>query len=366
MGRELYRDLDAVTASSVGPSGRAVAVAGGVPRQRALGLRQRLPARHLDRGELRRGRARERPRPGAGGAPPRRMCFLPAERARSSTPGPPRACAERQPRLHGRQPLRARGAHLRPRRAPVPAPAGSTRCARCSSPTRPACPWGSPAARSRAWWRSPRTRPRSAARACATRRWSSGRRPAPTRSSGRRGATSSTRVGDLWATLRTGDAPAPRQRARYRLRLAAACASCVEAVDLPYQVAGGTALYAPHPLDRAPARHPHPRPARRVLAQDLRDRRQPAARAGAGPAESPGTGCAAQPAGGHDVGAAPNRHPATARAAGRPSAPGGPVRVPARRRQSSLHRARSRPAAGRLRGPKCRPRGQSRRSEKAR
>jgi alkylation response protein AidB-like acyl-CoA dehydrogenase len=68
--------------------------------------------------------------------------------------------------------------------------------------------------------------------------------------SGARGLVFDT-VGDLWATLRAGDTLSLQQRARYRLCLAASCASCVEAVDLMYQVAGGTALYAPHPLDRA-------------------------------------------------------------------------------------------------------------------
>jgi alkylation response protein AidB-like acyl-CoA dehydrogenase len=57
-------------------------------------------------------------------------------------------------------------------------------------------------------------------------------------------------VGDIWETLVSGDEPSPRQRARFRLALAASSQLCVEAVDLMYQAAGGTSIYAPHPLDR--------------------------------------------------------------------------------------------------------------------
>ena len=41
-----------------------------------------------------------------------------------------------------------------------------------------------------------------------------------------------------------------RQRARFRLALAGASELCVQAVDLMYQAAGGTSVYATHPLDR--------------------------------------------------------------------------------------------------------------------
>jgi len=58
-------------------------------------------------------------------------------------------------------------------------------------------------------------------------------------------------VGDLWATLQSGGQPSAVQRARCRLGIAQAASACVEAVDLMYQAAGATALYAPHPLDRA-------------------------------------------------------------------------------------------------------------------
>ena len=125
-------------------------------------------------------------------------------------------------------------------------------------------------------------------------------------------------VGDLWATLRTGDAPAPRQRARYRLCLAAACASCVEAVDLLYQVAGGTALYAPHPLDRALrdihtlGQHAVFSPKTFETAGSLLLGLEPDPRSLQAPGVLP------QPAGGHDVGAAPEpppRHSASSWAA---------------------------------------------------
>jgi alkylation response protein AidB-like acyl-CoA dehydrogenase len=47
-----------------------------------------------------------------------------------------------------------------------------------------------------------------------------------------------------------GDTPTLRQRARYRLALAGAAQLCVEAVDLMYQAAGGSSVYATNPLDR--------------------------------------------------------------------------------------------------------------------
>jgi len=57
-------------------------------------------------------------------------------------------------------------------------------------------------------------------------------------------------LGDVWDTLVRGDDLTPQQRARFRLSLAVACQMCVEAVDLMYRVAGGSSLYATHPLDR--------------------------------------------------------------------------------------------------------------------
>lgn len=57
-------------------------------------------------------------------------------------------------------------------------------------------------------------------------------------------------LGDVWETLVKGDTPSLRQRARYRLTLAGASQLCVEAVDLMYQAAGGSSVYATNPLDR--------------------------------------------------------------------------------------------------------------------
>jgi alkylation response protein AidB-like acyl-CoA dehydrogenase len=57
-------------------------------------------------------------------------------------------------------------------------------------------------------------------------------------------------LGDFWETLVKGDTPSLRQRAHFRLTLAGASQLCVEAVDLMYQAAGGSSVYATNPLDR--------------------------------------------------------------------------------------------------------------------
>jgi indole-3-acetate monooxygenase len=57
-------------------------------------------------------------------------------------------------------------------------------------------------------------------------------------------------VGDFWHALTKGDTPSLPQRARFRLALAGASQLCVEAVDLMYQAAGGSSVYATNPLDR--------------------------------------------------------------------------------------------------------------------
>jgi alkylation response protein AidB-like acyl-CoA dehydrogenase len=57
-------------------------------------------------------------------------------------------------------------------------------------------------------------------------------------------------VGDLWEALLRGETPSARQRARFRLALAGASELCVEAVDLMYQAAGGSSVYATSELDR--------------------------------------------------------------------------------------------------------------------
>ena len=57
-------------------------------------------------------------------------------------------------------------------------------------------------------------------------------------------------VGDVWSTLQAGGELSVGQRARYRLCVAACGQMCVEVVDLMYQVGGGASLYAENPLDR--------------------------------------------------------------------------------------------------------------------
>ncbi|HEX2172952.1 MAG TPA: acyl-CoA dehydrogenase family protein [Dehalococcoidia bacterium] len=55
---------------------------------------------------------------------------------------------------------------------------------------------------------------------------------------------------DVWNSLVAGRELTAAQRARYRLSMTHAFVACTEAVDLMYHTAGGTALYATHPLDR--------------------------------------------------------------------------------------------------------------------
>jgi alkylation response protein AidB-like acyl-CoA dehydrogenase len=57
-------------------------------------------------------------------------------------------------------------------------------------------------------------------------------------------------LGEFWETLLKGETPSLQQRARFRLSLAGAAQMCVEAVDLMYQAAGGSSVYATNPLDR--------------------------------------------------------------------------------------------------------------------
>ena len=57
-------------------------------------------------------------------------------------------------------------------------------------------------------------------------------------------------MGDLWETLCAGDPLSPPQRARYRLGMTHLTNSCVQAVALMYRAGGGSSLYAAHPLDR--------------------------------------------------------------------------------------------------------------------
>ncbi|MFN8522225.1 MAG: acyl-CoA dehydrogenase family protein [Chloroflexota bacterium] len=57
-------------------------------------------------------------------------------------------------------------------------------------------------------------------------------------------------MGDVWQTLQRGDQPDPQQRAKFRLCMASSSHMSGEAVTLMYQVAGSAALYATNPLDR--------------------------------------------------------------------------------------------------------------------
>ena len=57
-------------------------------------------------------------------------------------------------------------------------------------------------------------------------------------------------MGNLWDTLCSGDALSTSQRARYRLSMTHLTQSCAQAVALMYKAGGGSALYATHPLDR--------------------------------------------------------------------------------------------------------------------
>ena len=55
---------------------------------------------------------------------------------------------------------------------------------------------------------------------------------------------------DTWETVCRGELPSPNQRAVYRLAVAQAMANGVQAVDLMYNLAGASAIYATSRLDR--------------------------------------------------------------------------------------------------------------------
>jgi indole-3-acetate monooxygenase len=56
--------------------------------------------------------------------------------------------------------------------------------------------------------------------------------------------------GDMWNTLLTGDVPSPRQRARARLAMVSASTACTQAVELLYKANGGSSVYAGNAFDR--------------------------------------------------------------------------------------------------------------------
>jgi alkylation response protein AidB-like acyl-CoA dehydrogenase len=56
--------------------------------------------------------------------------------------------------------------------------------------------------------------------------------------------------GDLWNTLAAGDPPSLKQRARARLAMVHASAACLQAVELLYKANGGSSVYAGNAFDR--------------------------------------------------------------------------------------------------------------------
>ena len=57
-------------------------------------------------------------------------------------------------------------------------------------------------------------------------------------------------VGDAWAVVEDGGEPTAAQRADVRLAIAHAVRASVAVVDRLYELAGGSAIYAQHPLER--------------------------------------------------------------------------------------------------------------------
>jgi alkylation response protein AidB-like acyl-CoA dehydrogenase len=57
-------------------------------------------------------------------------------------------------------------------------------------------------------------------------------------------------LGDMWHTLLTGDLPSLQQRARARLAMVHASTACVQAVELLYKANGGSSVYAGNAFDR--------------------------------------------------------------------------------------------------------------------
>ena len=56
--------------------------------------------------------------------------------------------------------------------------------------------------------------------------------------------------GDMWNALLTGDLPSLKQRARARLAMVNASTACTQAVELLYKANGGSSVYAGNPFDR--------------------------------------------------------------------------------------------------------------------
>jgi alkylation response protein AidB-like acyl-CoA dehydrogenase len=58
-------------------------------------------------------------------------------------------------------------------------------------------------------------------------------------------------ISEIWETLLAGDLPDDQLRARFRLSAMHACRSARQAVEVLYDAAGSSAIYASNPLDRA-------------------------------------------------------------------------------------------------------------------
>jgi len=56
--------------------------------------------------------------------------------------------------------------------------------------------------------------------------------------------------GDMWNTMAAGDPPSLKQRARGRLAMAHTSAVCLQAVELLYKANGGSSVYVGNPFDR--------------------------------------------------------------------------------------------------------------------
>jgi len=57
-------------------------------------------------------------------------------------------------------------------------------------------------------------------------------------------------VGDMWNTLLRGDFPTLMQRARGRIAIVHASTACTQAVEILYKASGGSSVYTGHTLDR--------------------------------------------------------------------------------------------------------------------
>jgi alkylation response protein AidB-like acyl-CoA dehydrogenase len=57
-------------------------------------------------------------------------------------------------------------------------------------------------------------------------------------------------IGDMWNTLLTGDPPSHKQRARARLAMVHASTACTQAVELLYKANGGSSVYTGNAFDR--------------------------------------------------------------------------------------------------------------------